>query len=425
MAGFPRGKIFLLVTVFFGMGYVVESTAATANEIIVRKESEVSTIDRALELARKGDHIVVTAGVYEANQIKVDKPVTITGREGAILDGMGEYEIMVVTADSVTIEYLTFRNAGVSYTEDNAAIKLKNVKYCKIAHNTLENNFFGIYLAKSSYCTVSDNKVTGNGRKETASGGGIHLWNCNHVVIDGNYVRDSRDGIYFEFVDHTTITHNVSEYNIRYGLHLMYSKHDTYSHNTFRHNRAGGVIMYSHFVTMKYNDYQYNWGPSNDGLLLKELNDGVVEHNRFFKNSSAIYSEGSNRIKIDHNQFEQNGWAVKIMANSTRNDFNDNNFQDNAFDVITSGEVNENNFDHNYWSDYQGYDLDRNGIGDVPYRPVSLFSFVVNEQPSSIILMRSMFIQILGIAEKAFPMLTPITLKDNQPLMHRVHDTTQ
>jgi len=425
MTGFLRAKILLLVAVFWGMGYVNESTAAAANEIIVRKNSDVPTISRALELAKRGDHIIVTAGVYEANQITVDKSVTITGREGAILDGMGKYEIMVVTADSVTIEYLTFRNAGVSYTEDNAAIKLKEVKYGTIAHNTLENNFFGIYLAKSSYCTVSDNKVSGNGRKETASGGGIHLWNCNNIVIKGNYVRNSRDGIYFEFVDHTTITHNVSEYNIRYGLHLMYSKHDTYTHNTFRHNRAGGVIMYSNFVTMKYNDYQYNWGPSNDGLLLKELNDGVVEHNRFFKNSSAIYSEGSNRIKIDHNQFLQNGWAVKIMANSTQNTFNDNNFLDNAFDVITSGEVNENNFDHNYWSDYQGYDLDHNGIGDVPYRPVSLFSFVVNEQPSSIILMRSMFIQILSIAEKAFPMLTPITLKDNQPLMQRVHDTAQ
>jgi len=418
-------KTLLLVAVFWGMGYVVDSMATTAKEIIVRKNSDVPTIAHAIKLAQKGDHIIVTAGVYEGNKITINKPVTITGRKGAILDGMGKYEIMVVTADSVTIEYLTFRNAGVSYIEDNAAIRLNEVKYCTIAHNTLENNFFGIYLAKSSYCTVSDNKVTGNGRKETASGGGIHLWNCNNIVIDGNYIRNSRDGIYFEFVDHTTITHNVSEYNIRYGLHLMYSKHDTYTHNTFRHNRAGGVIMYSNFVTMKYNDYQYNWGPSNDGLLLKELNDGVVEHNRFFKNSSAIYSEGSNRIKIDHNQFEQNGWAVKIMANSTSNIFNNNNFLDNAFDVITSGEVNRNNFDHNYWSDYQGYDLDHNGIGDVPYRPVSLFSFVVNEQPTSIMLMRSMFIQILSIAERAFPMLTPITLVDNQPLMQRVHDTTQ
>ena len=396
-----------------------------ANDIVVRKGSPIPTIGKAIEIAQRGDHIIVTAGIYEANQITINKPVTITGREGAILDGMGKYEIMLITSDSVTIEYLTFRNAGVSYVKDNAAIKLNGVKHCHISNNKLENNFFGIYLAKSSYCTVSDNKVTGNGRKETASGGGIHLWSCNNIVIDGNYVRNSRDGIYFEFVDHTTITNNISEYNIRYGLHLMYSKHDTYTNNTFRHNRAGGVIMYSNFVTMKNNDYQYNWGPSNDGLLLKELNDGIVEDNRFFKNSTAIYSEGSNRIEINHNQFLQNGWAIKIMANSTQNTFHYNNFVDNAFDVITSGTVNKNNFDRNYWSAYNGYDLDHDGIGDVPYRPVSLFSFVVNEQPSSIILLRSMFIELLNIAERAFPLLTPITLKDNQPLMKSVHDTDQ
>ncbi|HKJ33489.1 MAG TPA: NosD domain-containing protein, partial [Balneolales bacterium] len=234
----------------------------------------------------------------------------------------------------------------------------------------------------------------------------------------------NRDGIYFEFVDYTDITHNVSEFNIRYGLHLMYSKHDSYSHNTFRRNRAGGVVMYSNFITMRHNNFEFNWGPSDDGILLKELNDGIVENNRFYQNSTGIYSEGSNRVAINHNDFLQNGYAVKIMANSTQNAFHDNNFIDNAFDIVTSGEVNENNFDHNYWSDYRGYDLNYDGIGDVAYHPVSLFSYIINEQPPAMILMHSMFIQLLNFAEKALPVLTPVTLADNQPLMKKVDDTT-
>ena len=410
---------FVLVFFFFICGFL------PAREIVVKKNTVVPSLEKALELAKRGDHIIITKGVYEANQITVNKQVVITGRKGAILDGVGKYEIMRVTSDSVVIEYLTFRNAGVSYIHDNAAIKLIDVKHCRVSHNKLENNFFGIYLAKSSYCTVSNDSIIGNGRKETASGGGIHLWNCHNIVVEGNYTRNNRDGIYFEFVDHTTITHNVSEYNIRYGLHLMYSKHDSYSYNLFRRNKAGGVIMYSNFVDMKHNVFEYNWGPSDDGLLLKELNDGVVENNKFYKNSTAIYSEGSNRIQIEHNRFLQNGWAVKIMANSTRNIFKNNDFEDNAFDVITSGEVNENNFDHNYWSAYNGYDLNYDGIGDIPYHPVSLFSFIVNEQPPSIILMRSMFIQILNAAEKALPVLTPVTLVDNEPLMRKVNDKHQ
>ena len=42
-------------------------------------------------------------------------------------------------------------------------------------------------------------------------------------------------------------------------------------------------------------------------------------------------------------------------------------------------------FKSNYWSEYTGYDLDRDGIGDVPYRPVKLFSYIANRTPETII----------------------------------------
>ena len=407
-----------LALILLSMGFRV-----CAKTIIVKKNSSVPTITRALQIADNGDKIIVTKGIYPGDQIKVDKQVTITGQKGAILDGQGKYQIMVVTADSVTIKNLTFRNAGISYVDDNAAIKLNGVSHCLVTHNTLINNFFGIYLAKSHYCTVSYDSIVGNGREETSSGGGIHLWNCDHALITHNYTRNNRDGIYFEFVNHTQITHNVSEGNIRYGLHLMYSKHDTYSYNLFRENRAGGVVMYSHFITVVHNVFRHNWGPSDDGLLLKELNDGTVEHNKFFQNSSAIYSEGSNRIKIDHNDFIRNGWAVKIMSNSTQNKFTENNFIENAFDVVTSGDVNNNKFTENYWTNYKGYDLNHDGLGDIPYHPVSLFSYIINQQAPAIILMHSLFIQVLDVAERALPVLTPKTLIDAKPLMNKVHDT--
>jgi len=403
---------------------VIINYPVSAKTIIVRKNGSISTITKAIEIANKGDRIVVTKGIYTGNQIKVDKQVTITGRKGAVIDGKGKYQIMVVTSDSVTVENLTFKNAGISYVNDNAAIKLKGVKHCLVTHNILINNFFGIYLAKSHYCTVSYDSIIGNGREEVSSGGGIHLWNCDHALITHNYTSNNRDGIYFEFVNHTRITHNLSEGNIRYGLHLMYSKHDTYSYNLFRENRAGGVVMYSHFITVTHNVFRHNWGPSDDGLLLKELNDGKVEDNRFYQNSTAVYSEGSNRIKIDHNDFIRNGWSANIMSNSSKIDFKNNNFINNAFDVVTSGESNENKFDHNYWSSYKGYDLNDDGIGDVPYHPVSLFSYIVNQQPPAMILMHSLFINILNVAEKALPVLTPKTLVDHHPLMEKVNDTT-
>jgi len=402
------------------IGLLCMSAASIARDIIVSKDGSVQNITEALKIAHKGDRIIVRKGIYIDKQITVDKSVTITGEKGAILDGQNKYQIMVITADSVTVKNLTFQNVGVSYLDDNAAIKLKDVSHCQITNNTLKNIFFGIYLLKTTHSIISNNTVVGNGRQEVSSGGAIHLHSCDHITITGNYVTHSRDGIYFEFVDDSSIRNNVSEHNIRYGLHLMYSDHNTFSYNTFRDNQAGGVVMYSNFVTVKHNQFLHNWGSNNDGLLLKEANDGLVEQNRFLQNSSAVYSEGSNRLTFDHNNFIQNGWAVKIMSNCTKIEFIRNNFIENSFDVSTSGDKNFNSFNKNYWTSYSGYDLDQDGKGDVPYHPVSLFSYIVNKHKPAILLMNSMFIQFLNVAERTLPVLTPKTLIDKKPLMHKV-----
>ena len=77
-------------------------------------------------------------------------------------------------------------------------------------------------------------------------------------------------------------------------------------------------------------------------------------------------------------------------------------------------------FDKNYWTNYTGYDLDKNGIGDIPFRPVKLFSYIVNRTPETIILLRSLFINIIDFSEKVSPVFTPDNLMDNNPLTKRI-----
>ena len=81
--------------------------------------------------------------------------------------------------------------------------------------------------------------------------------------------------------------------------------------------------------------------------------------------------------------------------------------------------MNDNVFRDNYWSGYTGYDLDKDEIGDVPYRPVNLFSYIVNKTPETIILMRSLFIDIIDFSEKVSPVFTPDNLLDVSPHMKR------
>ena len=79
--------------------------------------------------------------------------------------------------------------------------------------------------------------------------------------------------------------------------------------------------------------------------------------------------------------------------------------------------LNDNHFTGNYWSSYNGYDLDKDGIGDVPHRPVKLFSYVVNRTPESIVLLRSIFVDLINFTENVTPIFTPVELIDESPLM--------
>ena len=188
-----------------------------------------------------------------------------------------------------------------------------------------------------------------------------------------------------------------------------------YQDNTFENNGAGVAVMFSKRIKMYNNIFKENWGTASYGMLLKEINDAEIIGNRFEDNTVGINIEGSNRINYTHNTFVNNGWAIKVKGACYTNNFSENNFLYNSFDIAYNSKVNDNVFNKNYWSNYTGYDLDKNGIGDVPYRPVKLFSYIVNRTPETIILLRSMFIDIIDFSEKVSPVFTPDDLLDNNP----------
>ncbi len=312
------------------------------------------------------------------------------------------------------------RNVGTSYVEDRAAIRLRSVADVTIADNRIENAFFGIYAEHSHHVFVRRNVIVGTGNREVTNGNGIHLWYCRDAVIEDNEIHHHRDGIYFEFVEHSTIARNTSTHNVRYGLHFMFSNDDTYVDNTFAENGAGVAVMYTQHVTMVGNTFEHNWGSSSYGLLLKDIRDSEIRNNHFRRNTVGLYAEGSNRIAVEENEFVDNGYAVRIMANSADNTFRRNNFVGNSFDVVTNSRQSFNTFDSNYWSEYDGYDLDGDGVGDVPYHPVRLFSLLVEQSPPSIVLLESLFVTLVDTAERVMPVFTPETLVDGKPLMTMV-----
>ena len=401
-------KIVLLL--FFGVVVQGQTIDVGANQ-------KIKTIKQAISIANAGDTIKIQKGTYREGTIIVDKKVVIIGVDYPVLDGQKKYEILSIKHDSVVVKGLKLIRSSFASMEDPAAIKVYNVNTIHIENNILDDNFFGIYIQNGRNCIIKNNHLRAYGKEEQKLGNGIHCWKSNDIQIIANTIIGHRDGIYFEFVFDSVIWRNKSENNIRYGLHFMFSHNDSYITNIFRNNGAGVAVMYSKEVKMINNLFEKNWGQSAYGLLLKELNDGYILGNKFIQNTAGIYMEGSNRMQLKNNLFQENGWAMKIQASCDDNNIVNNNFIGNTFDMGTNGSLVLNNFDSNYWDKYEGYDLDKNGLGDVPYHPLSLFAVLSENNPSTMLLYRSFMITLLDKSEKILPTITPDNFIDNKPLM--------
>jgi nitrous oxidase accessory protein len=389
----------------------ITSTAPAADRTL-------GAVSKRLAAAPANARIVVPAGVYREPTIVITKPVTLIAEPGAILDGDGARTVLLVQADDVTVSGFTIRNTGASQVEERAGIRINGARRCRIERNQLDGTAFGIYLEKTDGCVVRENHLHGSGASQSQNGNGIHAWSSEHVTITDNMITGHRDGVYFEFVSHGHVHGNRATRNSRYGLHFMFSNDCEYEKNIYRENGNGVAVMYSSRVGMWNNTFDRNLGGAAYGLLLKDINESTIVGNEFSANTVGLHLEGSSRNTIIRNTFSRNGVALRVLANAQDNVLEHNDFLANAFDVATNSRSSYSTLRGNFWDRYRGYDLDRDGTGDVPHAPVTLFGLVVEQTPAALVLSRSPFVGLLDVAERAFPSLTP-SLRDVAPRLQR------
>jgi nitrous oxidase accessory protein len=391
-----------------------------ANTLHVGVGQTYSKITTAIAQAKSGDTLLIEKGVYKEGNVTIDKPLYILGVDFPVLDGEFKHEVISIKSNHVTIDGLQIINSRQKTLDDPAGIKIYDAQFVQIINNKFFNNFFSIYIQYGKHCLVKNNVIVATGTEENNTGNGIHCWNSDSLLIIANVIRGHRDGIYLEFVSESLVWRNISTDNIRYGLHFMFSHNDSYITNVFKRNGAGVAVMFSRKVVMINNVFKENWGDAAYGLLLKEISDCYLSGNKFDQNTTAIVMDGTNRIKANKNVFKNNGWGLKMQSNCLDNVIEQNNFLGNTFDVSTSGSLVSNTFDGNYWDKYEGYDLNKDKIGDIPYHPLSMYSIIVEKIPSAMLLFRSFIVTLLDKSEKVMPSLTPDNFVDLNPLMSSI-----
>lgn len=386
-------------------------------------------LDAALAQAKPGDTIRVPAGIYPGPLV-IERRITLMGEPGAIIDGGGQGNVVAIKAAGTVFRGFTVRGSGEDLERDEAGIWV-TAPNVTVESNTLADVLFGVCVHQAAGATVRGNTITGKMNLEIARrGDGIRLWYSPDCVIESNEVHDVRDVVIW-FSKNVRLTSNHVR-DSRYGLHFMYCDDNTLQGNRLEHNSVGCYLMNSRKLTLHGNILADNRGPSGYGIGLKDMDGVDARDNRIVGNRIGVYIDTSPQSVDVYDYFVRNLIAcndagVAVLPSCQRNVFQDNSFVENQEQVaiLGSGELHDNVFTvngrGNFWSDYKGFDLNGDGVGDLPYRCQSLFENLMDREPKLRFFLYSPAQQAIEMASQAFPAVRPrAKLTDDAPLMRPV-----
>ncbi len=377
------------------------------------------SITAALERAEPGDTIRLAGGTYHEN-IVVNVSVTLTSDGGATIRGGYQGNVVHVTAAGTVLEGLHIAEASPRLTKDMACV-LVEADDVTIHGCTITESLHGIYVKAGKGTEIVGNRIEGRlDLIEADRGNGIHLWNSSNNRIIDNEILNVRDGIYFSFADSTEIKRN-HIHNARYGLHYMYSNDNSFFDNLFENNVAGAALMYSEDIVFARNTFARCRGFRAYGILLQSMSRVTARENLIVDNSRGIFMNNADSCVIESNDVVNNDLAIQLNGGCDGNLFVRNNFINNLSDLLLDVSDLETRWADagrgNYWSSYHGYDLDRDGIGDLPYPIQNVFQILETRVPEVRFYLLSPAAEVLEAAERALPILRLGDAQDPRPAM--------
>ena len=408
--------------------------AVTANAAVIQARPDGPPLQALLENAAPGDRIRLAPGVYRVNLV-IDRALELSGEEGAVLDGGGEGDVIRVRAPGVVIRDLAIRRSGRNLTAMNAGIFVeRQAKGVLIRDNVFEDNLFGVWLDACREPRIIGNRIHGNPAiRSQDRGNGVHLYAVHDGLVRGNEIWETRDGIYID----TSVDNRLEDnflHDLRYGVHYMYSHRNRVAGNRTLRTRTGYALMQSRELTVVGNRSEHDF---NYGILMNYITYSTIAGNRVVgtrrgqayvtggagvagAEGKALFIYNSQFNEIRGNVLEGADIGIHLTAGSEDNRIYGNAFIANRTQVkyvATRPQEWSQEGRGNYWSDYLGWDLDADGIGDRPYEPNDAVDKLLWRYPMVRVLMNSPAVETLRWVQSQFPVLKPQGVRDSYPLM--------
>ena len=396
----------------------VPTRSAEARTVVVPARPGAAAA--AVASAATGDTVLLRSGIHPG-PLRLDRAITLRGEPGAVLDGGGRGSALLVASERVVVEDLRIRASGNRVITIDSGVRVISARGAVLRRLVLTDVLYGIYAERAESLRVESCTLTGRVTPldDAGNGNGIHLWNCFDASLRGNRVERFQDGVYLAFAHRTRVAENELRDCGRYGLHTMYCQENELARNLFTRNIAGCAIMFSNGLKVLRNDFLHNRGPRTYGILLRDCSGGEFAENRLVDNTVAVFMDNSNRNRLTGNLLQDNGWGLLLFSSCAGNVTAGNTFLNNDYPVALDMRYSDNRFDDgvtgNFWSENAPYDLDADGVSDIPYSPVSAFAFLSKQHPDLSLLAKSPAVAAVTVAERVFPALRPSEIVDRYP----------
>ncbi len=408
------GRRFAIMAVICGCPLILPGVAmaSPAFQTLVDKLAKDSTL-------------IPPAGVY-AGPVVIDKPITIDGRGKVTIDGGGHGSVIRILGNGVTIKGLHLTHSGESANDIDAGVQVRG-NYNVIKDNIIDDCLFGVDLQQSKNNIVRRNRISsklafGLGQR----GDSVRLWYSFDNQITDNITTNVRDMVVWYSANNTIARNRGS--NSRYSLHFMYSRYNLVEDNVYVNNAVGIFLMYSDGVVLRNNSITYASGPTGVGIGFKETSDLTLENNKVLYCATGLYIDVSpfqpdTTNRFSHNLIAYNGIGVRFLNEWHGNIFKQNEFSGNLTQVVVSGRgtANKNIWEGNYWSDYEGFDRDGDGVGDRPFELYTYADRLWRDIPNAQFFKGSPMLETLDFLERLAPFSPPeLLVRDNKPLLAKL-----
>jgi nitrous oxidase accessory protein len=381
------------------------STRSAAATLIVAPGGSPATLAEALDLAAPGDTVEVQGGVHPG-PVVVGKSLRLVGKDRPVIDGGGRGSVVRLEAPDCVLRGFTIRSSGDLLASEDVGV-LVGASGVLVEDNQLEDVLFGIYLRRAPRSAVRGNTLHGKNLSVARRGDLIRLWYSDDVTIEGNSTLGGRDVVLW-YSNRLKIQDNRISGG-RYGLHFMYCDDADVTGNRLSENSVGAFLMYSRRLRLEKNWIVDNRGVSGYGIGLKDMDDSHVAANVLSANKVGLFLEHSRGL-VRENLVAGNDKGVVLFPSAQGNRFEDNSFVENGSQVEIEGfrdTMTTNTWRGNYWSDYRGYDVNGDGMGDLAYRPSRLFERIADNSPSLRLFADSPSAQAIDFAAGVFPIFEP------------------